>query len=122
MVSLRMFIRDLAISGSCLNVCCRFGYDNSDYYTYVIDNYAAAGIPLETFVADSQYMDRQMIFTLGANFSQADMSVRARSRPRSLSQKSCHEDLSELALHMCQQWQLAALHGSGIHFAFSATA
>lgn len=57
--------------------CCvgRFGYDTSGYFSYVLDNYAAAGIPLETFVADSQYMDRQMIFTLGSNFTISEMDV-----------------------------------------------
>ena len=54
---------------------CRYGYDTAEYYTYVIDNYAAAGIPLETFVADSQYMDAQQGFTLGKNFPQATMAV-----------------------------------------------
>lgn len=53
----------------------KFGYDTSGYFSYVLDNYAAAGIPLETFVADSQYMDRQMIFTLGSNFTISEMDV-----------------------------------------------
>ena len=43
----------------------------------MIQQYAEASIPLETFVADSQYMDASQIWTLGANFSQAQMQVRS---------------------------------------------
>ena len=55
---------------------CRYGYQSSDYYTYVLDQYAQANIPLETFVADSQYMNMSQIWTLGSNFSVPDMKVR----------------------------------------------
>ena len=41
----------------------------------VVDGYASAGIPLETFVSDSQYMDRDQDFTLGDNFTARDMQV-----------------------------------------------
>ena len=54
----------------------RFGYQTADYYTYVISQYAQANIPLETFVADSQYMDRDQIWTLGSNFSVSEVRVR----------------------------------------------
>ena len=53
----------------------------------MLDNYAAAGIPLETFVADSQYMDSQQDFTLGGNFTQSELSV-CLSAPRSPSAPS----------------------------------
>lgn len=39
------------------------------------DGYASAGIPLETFVSDSQYMDRDQDFMLGDNFTAKDMQV-----------------------------------------------
>jgi len=38
-----------------------------------VDGYRAAGIPLETFVSDSQYMRADQDFTLGAAFPPADM-------------------------------------------------
>ena len=53
----------------------RYGYQTAEYYTYVIQQYAQANIPLETFVADSQYMDRDQIWTLGSNFSTSEVKV-----------------------------------------------
>ncbi|KAK9790964.1 hypothetical protein WJX73_005820 [Symbiochloris irregularis] len=53
----------------------KFGYESADYYSYVVDNYAAAGIPLDTFVADSQYMNNQQDFTLGAAFPQSQVAA-----------------------------------------------
>ena len=58
----------------------RYGYNSAEYYTYVISQYAQANIPLETFVADSQYMNQSEIWTLGSNFSQSEVAVRP-SRP-----------------------------------------
>ena len=53
----------------------RYGYQTAEYYTYVISQYAQANIPLETFVADSQYMNQDQIWTLGSNFSVSDVKV-----------------------------------------------
>ena len=58
---------------------CRYGYDTAEYYTYVISQYQQAGIPLETFVADSQYMNKSQIWTLGSNFSASEMQVCCRA-------------------------------------------
>ena len=44
-------------------------------YQTIVDGYTNAGIPLETFVSDSQYMDHDQDFTLGAKFPLADMQA-----------------------------------------------
>ena len=41
-----------------------------------MDGYAAAGVPLETFVSDSQYMARDQDFTLGDAFPLYEMQAR----------------------------------------------
>ena len=44
-------------------------------YQSIVDGYAGAGIPLETFVSDSQYMDLNQDFTLGATFALGEMQA-----------------------------------------------
>ena len=43
----------------------------------MIQGYAQANIPLETFVADLNYMDATQIWTLGPAFPQSQMQVRS---------------------------------------------
>ena len=54
---------------------CRYGYESVAQYQSIVDGYAGAGIPLETFVSDSQYMDHDQDFTLGAAFPLAEMQA-----------------------------------------------
>ena len=44
-------------------------------YQSIVDGYAGAGIPLETFVSDSQYMNYNQDFTLGATFPLGEMQA-----------------------------------------------
>ena len=53
----------------------RYGYQSVQEYQTIVDGYTNAGIPLETFVSDSQYMDYDQDFTLGAKFPLADMQA-----------------------------------------------
>ena len=48
----------------------------------MVDGYIYAGIPLETLVADSQYMDNDQDFTFSKDFP-VD-SMQARARPQAL--------------------------------------
>ena len=57
-------------------VGCRYGYSSVQQCQGVVDGYAAAGVPLETIMSDSQYMDRDQDFTLGAAFPLSDMQAR----------------------------------------------
>ena len=54
---------------------CRYGYGSVTEYQSIVDGYAGAGIPLETFVSDSQYMDHDQDFTLGATFPLGEMQA-----------------------------------------------
>ena len=54
----------------------RYGYSSAQQCQGVVDGYAAAGVPLETFVSDSQYMDRDQDFTLGDAFPLYEMQAR----------------------------------------------
>jgi alpha-glucosidase (family GH31 glycosyl hydrolase) len=43
----------------------------------VVDNYTRAGIPLEVFISDSQYMNKNRLFTLDpTNYAPDKMQVR----------------------------------------------
>ena len=54
----------------------RYGYLSAQQCQGVVDGYASAGVPLETFVSDSQYMDRDQDFTLGDAFPLYEMQAR----------------------------------------------
>ena len=56
-------------------MCGRYGYGGVAEYQGIVDGYAGAGIPLETFVSDSQYMDHDQDFTLGAKFPPGEMQA-----------------------------------------------
>ena len=61
------------------NTCftlCRYGYGSAEFYYQILEGYANASIPLDTFVSDSQYMDHDQEFTLGYTFSLGEMQVR----------------------------------------------
>lgn len=53
----------------------RYGYGSVEYIDKVAKNYSAYNIPLETFVTDSQYMDRDQDFTLSDTYQLADFQV-----------------------------------------------
>ena len=55
----------------------RYGYGSAEQLGRVVDSYAQAGIPLETFVTDSQYMDKDQDFTFSLDFSASEMKARA---------------------------------------------
>ena len=46
----------------------KYGYQSVDEFETAVSGYANASLPLETFVADSQYMDNDQDFTLGEKF------------------------------------------------------
>ena len=54
----------------------RYGYGSAEFYYQILEGYANASIPLDTFVSDSQYMDHDQDFTLGATFNLSEMQVR----------------------------------------------
>ena len=53
----------------------RYGYGSLKQLNTVVDSYAYAKIPLETFVTDSQYMLHDQDFTLGEEFPAAMFQV-----------------------------------------------
>jgi len=53
----------------------RYGYASVAEYGTIVDGYRSAGIPLGTFVSDSQYMRADQDFTLGAAFPPAGMQA-----------------------------------------------
>lgn len=54
----------------------KYGYQSVEEFEEAVDGYAKASIPLETFVADSQYMDGDQDFTLDPKkFPQAKMAA-----------------------------------------------
>ncbi|KAK9845865.1 hypothetical protein WJX81_004565 [Elliptochloris bilobata] len=53
----------------------KYGYSSAAECQGVVDAYEAAGVPLETFISDSQYMDHDQDFTLGYGFHLYDMQV-----------------------------------------------
>ncbi|KAK9789923.1 hypothetical protein WJX73_005177 [Symbiochloris irregularis] len=53
----------------------KFGYNSATYFNYVIEQYAAAEIPLEVMVFDNNWNDDYEQFTLGREFSPADMQA-----------------------------------------------
>eukprot|EP00884_Botryococcus_braunii_P001437 jgi/Botrbrau1/11294/Bobra.0038s0060.1 len=42
----------------------KYGYNSVEEAQEVVDNYTRAGIPLEVFISDSQYMNKSKLFTL----------------------------------------------------------
>ena len=54
----------------------RYGYGSLKQLNTVVDSYAYAKIPLETFVTDSQYMLHDQDFTLGEEFPVGTFQVR----------------------------------------------
>jgi hypothetical protein len=46
-----------------------------EYIDQVVTNYTKFNIPLETFVTDSQYMDKDKDFTLSNTYALADFQV-----------------------------------------------
>ena len=56
----------------------RYGYGSAEFYYQILEGYANASIPLDTFVSDSQYMDHDQDFTLGSTFNLSEMQVRWR--------------------------------------------
>ena len=66
---------------------CRYGYSSIKQLNRVVDSYAYAQIPLETFVTDSQYMNHDQDFTLGVEFNVS--SFQARAWPAKFLRKSC---------------------------------
>ena len=62
----------------------RYGYASSRQLSDVVDGYIYAGIPLETLVTDSQYMDNDQDFTFSKDFP-VD-SMQARGRPQIIPQ------------------------------------
>ena len=54
---------------------CRYGYSSLKQLNRVLDSYAYARIPLETFVTDSQYMNHDQDFTLGTEFNVSTFQV-----------------------------------------------
>ena len=57
----------------------------------IVDSYAGAGIPLETFVSDSQYMDHNQDFTLGATFPLGEMQALWRACTAAASAGCAHD-------------------------------
>ena len=55
----------------------RYGYGSAEFYYQILEGYANASIPLDTFVSDSQYMDHDQEFTLGSTFNMSEMQVRS---------------------------------------------
>lgn len=53
----------------------RYGYGSLKQLNTVVDSYAYAKIPLETFVTDSQYMLHDQDFTLGEEFPVSTFQV-----------------------------------------------
>ena len=51
----------------------KYGLGSAAVSRTIVESYAAAGIPLETFVSDSQYMDEDRIFTWGRDFDRPAM-------------------------------------------------
>ena len=51
----------------------KYGLGSAAVSRRIVESYASAGIPLETFVSDSQYMDEDRIFTWGKDFSRSEM-------------------------------------------------
>ena len=56
---------------------CRYGYGSAEFYYQILEGYANASIPLDTFVSDSQYMDHDQDFTLGSTFPLDQMKASA---------------------------------------------
>ncbi len=54
-------------SSKCL-LTCRYGYLSLDYCERVVENYTLSGIPLETFVTDTPYLDQYQDFTVSSNY------------------------------------------------------
>lgn len=46
----------------------RYGYLSLDYCERVVENYTLSGIPLETFVTDTPYMDQYQDFTVSSDY------------------------------------------------------
>ena len=63
-------ISDLAVAA-----LCRYGYASVKQITRVVQSYAYAKIPLETFVTDSQYMDHDQDFTFSDDYTPSEMQV-----------------------------------------------
>ena len=57
----------------------RYGYASSRQLSDVVDGYIYAGIPLETLVTDSQYMDNDQDFTFSKDFPVDSMQARTGS-------------------------------------------
>ncbi|KAK9822226.1 hypothetical protein WJX81_001471 [Elliptochloris bilobata] len=53
----------------------KYGYGSAEFYYQILEGYANASIPLDTFVSDSQYMDHDQDFTLGATFPMDQMKA-----------------------------------------------
>lgn len=51
----------------------KYGLGSAAVSRRIVESYEAAGIPLETFVSDSQYMDEDRIFTWGRGFERPAM-------------------------------------------------
>ncbi|KAK9831002.1 hypothetical protein WJX81_007621 [Elliptochloris bilobata] len=53
----------------------KYGYASSRQLSEVVDGYVYAGIPLETLVTDSQYMDKDQDFTFSKDFPEESMQA-----------------------------------------------
>jgi len=60
----------------------RYGYASSRQLADVVGGYQYAGIPLETLVTDSQYMDKDQDFTFSPDFSLPSMQARPYVSPK----------------------------------------
>jgi hypothetical protein len=68
-----------------LNQCgCRYGYGSVKQMTRVVESYMQAQIPLETFVTDSQYMDKDQDFTFSADYAVDDFQVASQTQHKLL--------------------------------------
>lgn len=73
----------------------RYGYSSLKQLNRVVDSYAYAKIPLETFVTDSQYMNHDQDFTLGVEFNASSFQVRVEA---ALGLLTCSSFAAELGL------------------------
>lgn len=74
----------------------RYGIPSVEIIDRIVDSYRYAGIPLETFVSDSQYMDGDQDFTLSASYPLPAMKVSPLPQPPAPSDPclDCHRPWS----------------------------
>lgn len=64
----RLFLLNFRLAAETYHCKYRVGYMTVGYANEVVTNYSRARIPLETFIADNQYADGYMDFTLSEGY------------------------------------------------------